>query len=196
MGALAANIANAQTTPQIQSNKDTFVGSEAEGFKSDILPTPKCNTQVEAASLKTEIRRNPLPTFDGVSPWPGLLGLWVHKKAGIYLTVANDRTSKLAPNSKTQKIAVVVYDLCTKARIANGATVITRGQSTIRVKLENHSLTEGSRPYITLSRIEDEKADKPIKDIIGMTLEYRKTRSERSSELKKESILLRNVLNL
>lgn len=194
LGALAASLATAQqTAPKI--SKEAFSSSESKSFKSDVFPTPQCNTRVEATGLQTEMRRNPIPTFDGVSPWPGLLGVWVHQKVGIYLIIANDRSVKF-PSSKNPKIAVSVYDLCSKTRIGTGSASLLADQPTIRVKLENHSLTDASRPYLTLTRIEDQKSQKPVEGIMGMTLEYRKNRAERGSELKKESILLRNVLNL
>ena len=171
-------------------------------FENSALPQPRCNTSVAAQNLQESVKMSPLPTFDGVSPWPGLFGFWVHEDAGIYVVV-NGKTSYESlfgrSTNKVLQVQVKLYSLCGNELIGKGTTTLKSAGASSRnqviVRLGNHSIKNISSPFITLSRLGDPKTQKPLINDLGLTLKYRPGVRSRASFVE-ESILLKNVLNL
>jgi len=168
-----------------------------EGFA---LPEIDCDTKKALNGLQLFARSNPLPTHDGVSPWPGLWGFWVHQKAGAYAVITGFKTE----DAKQSGIKVKLINLCTNKVLAEGKTEVNAlnlPMTSFSVSLENKTLKKIRDPKIIISRVTEPKKKEslkenpePSKNLVGLTLKYKVGDAEDDSELE-EAILLKNLLN-
>lgn len=179
---------------------DFYPSSPEKKFHSLILPVATCDTKAAAVQLSNEVKV--LPTFNGTSPWPGLYGFWIHQQAGMYARIsshpktATDLVDGTVTKYVTIKIALV--DLCTKKVIATGEKTLKASDNVvnrIRIRLDKHSLKQVVNPEVIVNRIADPKSQQPIKELLGLTLRYKKTDTDKNATYE-EPILLTNVLNL
>lgn len=198
---LVSTLAHAESLSMANAARFNSDDSKQQ-FKSEVLPEPVCNTDVAANLLRQEVRSNPLPTFDGVSPWPGLYGFWVHQQAGVYVLVSGKSTTTTllsrGASQRALKVQIKIVNLCTHEIIATGTTTLTSAdypRNQIKIKLRNSSLNNAIAPTATLARVANPKSQTVIKDAIGLTLRFRPAGKERG-DFRTESILLKNVLNL
>ncbi len=172
----------------------------ANKAESLVLPKINCDTKAATQELNNQVRV--LPTFDGVSPWPGLAGFWVRQTAGIYVQVSIQNSTQLNSDdgSSVKKITIKLKlrDLCTNKILAEGERSLTpskRALTKINIALTKNSLKQAVNPSVVIQRIADKESQRPIEDMMGMTLQYNLKGNEKGARMN-ERILLRNVLNL
>jgi len=173
-----------------------------------ILPTPECDLQPRIDELSV-YARSIRPTFDGVSPWPGLLGVWLYQKAGISAVITPQYSSLTNVDGTSVRLLTVKFrlvDLC-KAKheqvIAEGERTVRAPKnplSKIKIKIEKHSLNQIDDLEVEIYRLgmaspKDPKKQEPLNDVMGMELKYRLKGANKNDSLS-EGILLKNVLLL
>jgi hypothetical protein len=84
-----------------------------------VFPKPQCDTSLASDSLKERFQRNPLPSFDGNLPWPGVYGAWLNQNRGVWIQVKARQLS----NEATQLI-VELRSLCTNRVLASGTRLL------------------------------------------------------------------------
>lgn len=184
----------------LKSTEEFNDSDDKNNFKSAVLPAPECNTALESVRLQRLVASIPMPTFDGVSPWPGIFGYWVHPKAGVYARIDGAyRSIEAADKEKVLVVRLKLYDLCTNKVIGEGSSsipVVNLPTNSVRIRLEKHTLKSSVHPVITIKRVKDPKADKASVYEVGFTVQFKSKSGANPNLIKKEAILMRNVLQL
>jgi hypothetical protein len=174
--------------------------SPSKEFQTLVLPKPECDIEEKALNLHQQVKV--MPTFDGVSPWPGLLGFWINQKAGIYVKITNRYSTKTneldGTSTRLAVITLTMVNLCTSEVIAKGEKSIKASKlpiNQLNIRLEKGTLKQALNPEAVIARIGEPKSQKPINDLVGLTLRYQIEGADEKTT-HEEPILLRNVLNL
>jgi|GEM_PF-1710036 len=85
-----------------------------------IFPAPSCNSSLAIERLRPKFARDPVPTGDGVFPWPGALGFWVESARGVYVQVSEEKPE----GSEYGLVRVSIRSVCDNSTLAIGTKLI------------------------------------------------------------------------
>jgi len=116
--------------------------------KDKVFPKPNCNTELAAESLKERFQKDPMPSFDGNLPWPGVYGAWLNQGRGIWIRVH----ARQLNNDSTQMF-VEIKSVCSNRLLASGNRLLNETdwkRASLNMRLKDNRAINGEDLSVTL----------------------------------------------